>query len=228
MKAVILAGGYGKRLRPLTDDKPKPLVEVAGKPIIEWQIHWLKSFGITSFFVLAGYKKEALIEWISKNQQRLNVSIATLTEEEPLGTGGAIRRLKDFISDDFIVINGDILTNIDINKMVLKDCIVAIALVPLRSPYGIVSIDDNGKIIRFVEKPLLKEYWINAGVYKMKPEVFEYLPEKGDIEKITFPSLAEKGLLKGVTYENVYWRSIDTIKDYEEASVEIPEVFKKL
>lgn len=228
MKAVILAGGYGKRLRPLTDDKPKPLVEIAGKPIIEWQILWLKSFGISSFFILAGYKKEALIDWVSKNQQRLNVSIAILTEEEPLGTGGAIKRLKDFINDDFIVINGDILTNIDISKMILKDCITSIALVPLRSPYGIVTVDENGKIIRFVEKPLLKEYWINAGVYKMKPEVFEYLPEKGDIEKTTFPLLAEKGLLRGVTFENIYWRSIDTIKDYEEASVEVPEVFKKL
>ena len=229
MKAVILAGGYGKRLRPLTDDKPKPLVEVAGRPILEWQILWLKSFGISSFFILAGYRKDVLVDWVSKNEGRLGVNIALLTEEEPLGTGGAIKRLNGFIHDEeFVVTNGDIITNLDITKMKLNECLTGIALVPLRSPYGVVQIDDDGKIIHFVEKPILKEYWINAGVYKMKPEIFEYLPEKGDIEKTTFPLLAEKGLLKGITFENVYWRSIDTIKDYEEASVEIPEVFKKL
>jgi len=229
MKAVILAGGYGKRLRPLTDDKPKPLVEIAGKPILEWQILWLKSFGISSFFILAGYKKDVLVDWISKKQEKLGVSIAILTEEEPLGTGGAIKRLNDFIhNEEFVVTNGDILTNLDITKMKLNECVAGIALVPLRSPYGVVQIDGNGKIIHFVEKPVLKEYWINAGVYKMKSEIFEYLPEKGDIEKTTFPLLSEKSLLKGVTFENVYWRSIDTIKDYEEASVEIPEVFKGL
>jgi len=229
MKAVILAGGYGKRLRPLTDDKPKPLVEISGKPILEWQILWLKSFGINSFFILAGYKKDVLVDWISKNQEKLGVSIAILTEEEPLGTGGAIKKLNDFIhNEEFVVTNGDILTNLDITKMKLDECVAGIALVPLRSPYGVVQIDGNGKIIHFVEKPVLKEYWINAGIYKMKSEIFEYLPEKGDIEKTTFPLLSEKSLLRGVTFENVYWRSIDTIKDYEEASVEIPEVFKGL
>lgn len=229
MKAVILAGGYGKRLRPLTDDKPKPLVEVSGKPILEWQIIWLRSFGITSFFILAGYRKDVLIDWVSKNQERLNVSIAILTEEEPLGTGGAIKRLQDFIKgEEFIVTNGDIITNIDIMKMELEDDLAGIALVPLRSPYGVVQLEPNGKISRFVEKPVLKEYWINSGVYKMRSEIFEYLPEKGDVEKTTFPLLAEKKLLRGITFQNVYWRSIDTIKDYEEASIEVPEVFKKL
>ena len=229
MKAIILAGGYGKRLRPLTDDKPKPLVEIAGKPILEWQILWLKSYGITSFFILAGYKKDVLVDWISKNQGRLGVSIAILTEEEPLGTGGAIKRLKGFLRDEeFIVTNGDIITNLDITKLNLDNCIASIALVPLRSPYGVVQLNAEGKITRFVEKPVLKEYWINAGVYKMKSEIFEYLPDKGDIEKTTFPLLAERGLLKGITFENVYWRSIDTIKDYEEALVELPEVFKRL
>jgi len=222
MKAVILAGGYGKRLRPLTDDKPKPLVEISGKPILEWQILWLKSFGINSFFILAGYRKDVLIDWIAKNQEKLGISIAILTEEEPLGTGGAIKRLNDFIHDEeFVVTNGDILTNLDITKMKLNECLAGIALVPLRSPYGVVQIDDNGKITRFDEKPVLKEYWINAGVYKMKSEIFEYLPEKGDIEKTAFPLLAEKGLLKGITFENIYWRSIDTIKDYEEALKEL-------
>ncbi|MDT7873106.1 MAG: nucleotidyltransferase family protein [Sulfolobaceae archaeon] len=228
MKAVILAGGFGKRLKPLTDERPKPLIEIAGKPIIEWQIKWLKKFGVTSVFVLAGYKKEVLIDWVAKNQDKLGIPIAILTEDQPLGTGGAIKRLNGFISngEKFFVLNGDILTNLDLSKLGDDKAVAVISLVPLRSPFGIVKVDSKGNIIQFVEKPVLKDFWINAGIYSMNSEIFEYLPEKGDIEKETFPLLAQKGLLKGITFDDVYWRSIDTLKDYEEANAEITEVFK--
>jgi Nucleoside-diphosphate-sugar pyrophosphorylase involved in lipopolysaccharide biosynthesis/translation initiation factor 2B, gamma/epsilon subunits (eIF-2Bgamma/eIF-2Bepsilon) len=228
MKAVILAGGFGKRLRPLTDERPKPLIEIAGKPIIEWQIKWLKKFGVTSVFVLAGYKKEVLIDWVAKNQDKLGIPIAILTEDQPLGTGGAIKRLNGFISngEKFFVLNGDILTNLDLSKLGDDKAVAVISLVPLRSPFGIVKVDRNGNIMQFVEKPVLKDFWINAGIYSVNSEIFEYLPEKGDIEKETFPLLAQKGLLKGITFDDVYWRSIDTLKDYEEANAEITEVFK--
>ena len=228
MKAVILAGGFGKRLRPLTDERPKPLIEIAGKPIIEWQIKWLKKFGVTSVFVLAGYKKEVLIDWVAKNQDKLGIPIAILTEDQPLGTGGAIKRLNGFISngEKFFVLNGDILTNLDLSKLGDDKAVAVISLVPLRSPFGIVKVNSNGNITQFVEKPILKDFWINAGIYSMNSEIFEYLPEKGDIEKETFPLLAQKGLLKGITFDDVYWRSIDTLKDYEEANAEITEVFK--
>jgi NDP-sugar pyrophosphorylase family protein len=228
MKAVILAGGFGKRLRPLTDERPKPLIEIAGKPIIEWQIKWLKKFGVKSVFVLAGYKKEVLIDWVAKNQDKLGIPIAILTEDQPLGTGGAIKRLNGFISngEKFFVLNGDILTNLDLSKLGDDKAVAVISLVPLRSPFGIVKVDSEGNIIQFVEKPVLKDFWINAGIYSMNSEIFEYLPEKGDIEKETFPLLAKKGLLKGITFDDVYWRSIDTLKDYEEANAEITEVFK--
>ncbi|MCY0859939.1 MAG: nucleotidyltransferase family protein [Sulfolobaceae archaeon] len=230
MKAVILAGGYGKRLRPFTDEKPKPLLEVAGRPILEWQILLLKKkFNISSFIILAGYKKEVLLEWVTNNQQRLGISPMIATESEPLGTGGAIKHVEDFLKseDEFLVLNGDIITNIDINKLELNNAIVAISLVPLRSPYGVVQLKDD-RIVQFVEKPLLKDYWINAGIYKMSSDVFDYLPEKGDIEKTTFPLLAEKGLLQGVKFEDAYWRSIDTLKDLEEASAEVPQVFSDI
>jgi NDP-sugar pyrophosphorylase family protein len=228
MKAVILAGGFGKRLRPLTDERPKPLIEIAGKPIIEWQIKWLKKFGVTSVFVLAGYKKEVLIDWVAKNQDKLRIPIAILTEDQPLGTGGAIKRLDGFISngEKFFVLNGDILTNLDLSKLEDDKAVAVISLVPLRSPFGIVKVNSDGNITQFVEKPILKDFWINAGIYSMNSEIFEYLPEKGDVEKETFPLLAQKGLLKGITFDDVYWRSIDTLKDYEEANAEITEVFK--
>ncbi|BCS91428.1 nucleotidyltransferase family protein [Metallosphaera javensis (ex Sakai et al. 2022)] len=216
MKALILAGGFGKRLRPFTDDKPKPLLEIAGKPILEWQILWLKKYGIREFVILTGYKKEALIDWASTNSDRLEVNIVYSVENEPMGTGGAIRKVRHFINEDFLVVNGDILTNLDVNML----SSMSIALVPLKSPYGIVEVNGE-KVSRFVEKPTLYDHWINAGVYRLSPSVFDYLPEKGDIERTTFPRLAEMGLLRAVKFEKVYWRSIDSVKDMEEAGNEV-------
>lgn len=227
-KVVILAGGFGKRLRPLTTDKPKPLVEVAERPIIEWQILHFKSLGYTDFVVLAGYKWEKLVEHLGSGR-RLGVRIAYVVEDEPLGTGGAIKNASHILAseDYFVVVNGDIITNLDANHLVErlktnKQVIGVIALVPLRSPYGIVEVDESGRILKFIEKPTL-DYWINAGVYAFKPEVLEWLPEKGDIERKGFPELAEHGRLVGVRFQGVFWRSIDTIKDVEEATRQLQE-----
>ena len=225
--AVILAGGLGRRLRPLTSDRPKPMVEVAGKPIVEWQIMWLKKYGIRTFIVLTGYLKEKIIDYLGSGS-RLGVNITYVVEDVPLGTGGAIKNAEGILKkiDRFIVINGDIITNIDVNILLnsLTDRYLAsIALVPLKSPYGIVKVDEEGNVRSFLEKPLIKDYLINAGVYVMRPGILDYLPVKGDIEKTTFPTLASKGLLKGVVFENVYWRSIDTLKDLEEVSKDIED-----
>ncbi|BBG25302.1 nucleotidyltransferase family protein [Sulfuracidifex tepidarius] len=225
MHAVILAGGFGKRLRPLTDDRPKPLIEVAGKPIIEWQILHFKRYGISSFIFLTGYKWDVLAEWVSKNEKRLKISAYFSIEEEPLGTGGALKKVKEILGEqnEFIVTNGDVVTNLDFSKMDVKESVATIALVPLKSPYGIVETKD-GLITSFREKPVLENYMINAGVYMMSPKIFDLLPDRGDVEKATFPKLAEAGQLKGAKFKDVYWRSIDTLKDIEEASSELPQV----
>ncbi len=229
VKALILAGGFGKRLRPLTIDRPKPLVEVAGRPIIEWQILWLRSHGVREFIVAAGYKWEKLVEHLGSGK-RLGVSIAYVVEDEPLGTGGAIKNAEHLLKgeDVFIVLNGDIITDLDVNRLLERiraesSAVAAIALVPLRSPYGVVEVDEEDRIVRFIEKPML-EYWINAGVYAMKPAIFSYLPDKGDIERQGFPQLAEEKKLLGVKFRDVYWRSIDTVKDLEEAARQIQEL----
>ncbi len=227
VKVVILAGGFGKRLRPLTIEKPKPLVEVAGRPIIEWQILHFKSLGFRDFVVLAGYRWEKLVEYLGSGR-RLGVRIAYVVEDEPLGTGGAIRNAMHLLSGEeyFFVINGDVITNLDARRVaeaLQGDTVGAIALVPLRSPYGIVEIDEENHIRKFIEKPVL-DYWINAGVYALRPEVAKWLPEKGDIEKHGFPELAEQRLLVGVPFRDVYWRSIDTVKDVEEASRQLQEM----
>ncbi|MGC9071663.1 MAG: nucleotidyltransferase family protein [Acidilobus sp.] len=226
--ALILAGGYGKRLRPLTDDRPKPLVEVTGKPIILWQIEWLKKHGINDIVVLAGYRKEKIIEALGSGS-KYGVSVTYVVEDEPLGTGGAVRnaRLAFASREPFLVLNGDIITNIDPTKLLkaleASDAIGTIALVQLRSPYGIVEVGEGGKVLSFREKPILEGYWINAGVYALKPEVEEYLPQKGDLEAHTFPLLAKEQKLLAITFDlnSHYWRSIDTYKDLEEVSADI-------
>lgn len=226
MKAVIIAGGLGKRLRPLTEDRPKPLVEVAGKPIIEWQIGWLRECGISNIIILAGYYREKLIEFLGSGS-RFGVSVAYVIEDEPLGTGGAIKNAESVIGNEvFVAVNGDVITNIPVEELIehlngFPNAVAAVALVPLRSPYGIVGVDGSGRILSFVEKPVLDEYLINAGVYVMRPEIFKYLPTKGDIERETFPKLAYEGRLVGKIFKGCYWRSIDTVKDVEEAGREL-------
>src|SRR5271156_5070305 len=110
MKALILAGGEGKRLRPLTNDKPKPLLEVGGKPIIEWQIEWMKGYGVDYFVISAGYMKEKLIEYLGTGA-KLGVDINFVVENEPLGTAGAIKSAVGILGreEKFVVTNGDII-----------------------------------------------------------------------------------------------------------------------
>ncbi len=205
-------------------------MEVAGKPIIQWQIEWLKRYGLREIIVLGGYLYEKLIEFLG-NGSRFGVRIAYVIEEEPLGTGGALKNAEHLlrVEDLFVVVNGDIITNLNPLRLVevlreRSNVIAAMAAVPLRSPYGILDIDSEGYINAFIEKPLLKDYWINAGVYAMKPAILEYLPERGDIERSTFPRLAKERRMIALRYENVFWRSIDTYKDVEEASKELEEM----
>lgn len=220
MKVVVLAGGLGRRLRPLTDDRPKAMVSVCGKPLIEWHIYWLKRYGFNEFVLLLGHAKEKVIEHLGSGR-RLGIKVSYVVEDEPLGTGGAIKNAESVLKNDdwFLVINGDIVT--DLNPLHLiedvrssSDVIVSIALVYMKSPYGIVKIED-GYVREFLEKPVI-DYMINAGVYAMKSKIFSYLPEKGDIEVTTFPLLAKQRLLKGYVFRQVFWKSIDTIKDLEE------------
>src|ERR1035438_542556 len=106
MKAVILAGGQGKRLRPLTDQKPKPLIDVGGKPLMEWQIEWLKSFGVTSFVILAGYLSEKIISHLS-DKEKFGIDVEFAIEKQPLGTGGALSNAKKFLEkeSEFVMVN---------------------------------------------------------------------------------------------------------------------------
>ncbi len=226
--AIVLAGGLGKRLRPLTLELPKILLPLGSRSVAEYLFEWLKFYGINEVFMLVGYLREKTIEALGSGA-RYGVYVSYIVEDEPLGTGGALRNAAHIIgrAERVIAVNGDIVTNIDPRKLLeaLKgDVIASIAAVPLRSPYGVLDIE-NEKIVGFREKPILKDYWINAGVYGITRDIIEYLPEKGDVEVSTFPLLASKNMLSVVKYETppYYWRSIDSPKDLEEVPREIED-----
>lgn len=230
MITVILAGGLGKRLRPLTSDRPKPMIQINNTPIIELQVKWLKKFGITDIIVLVGHLREKIKHHLADGE-KFGVNISYIEENVPLGTGGALKNAKDHIiqngnSDSgFFVINGDILTNLDPFTISEKGS-MTLALVPLKSTFGIV--ETNGDLVsKFVEKPSIEDTWVNAGVYYFSNEIFDYLPDKGNLETVTLPMLVEKQKLKAKKFSNSYWRSIDSHKDVDEASQEIEQVFKK-
>ena len=218
-----MAGGLGKRLRPLTDERPKPMIEVLNIPIIEWQIKWFKKYGIDEIIICVGYLKELIMNYIGSGR-RFGVRVGYVVEEEPLGTGGALKNSESLLDSSmqsgFFLINGDVLTNLDPTRL-NNGHSAALALVPLRSPFGVVELDKNLDVLGFVEKPQIKDRWINAGIYFFTNEVFKYLPENGNIEVTALPIMAKEKKLKAIRYENSFWRSIDSHKDIEEAGKEL-------
>lgn len=235
MKAVILAGGFGKRLRPLTNKLPKPLLRIGNVPIVVWQLDWLKTYGVNDVIICAGYLKDKIVEFVD-NGSRFELNVEYSFEDSPLGTGGALKKARDLLigSSNFLMLNGDILTNLDpsgIIRNIDEQTKAAIAVVPLPSPYGIIEFDNNGIINGFREKPLIKSHWINAGIYSLSSSIIDDLPEKGNIETTTFPNLSTERAIKAVKYDEIFWKSVDSHKDIEESAeqlkTQLSEVAKK-
>lgn len=214
-----MAGDFGNSLKPFTDVKPKSMLEIAGRPLIEWQITWLKKFDITDIVICSGHFKEKIINHIG-NGSKFGVRVGYAIEEDALGTAGAIKNAEHLLKGDFYVINGDILSSIDPVQLVGR--MSTLSVVPLQSPFGIVTVDNLKRVTGFTEKPVINNIWINAGVYYFSTGVFEYLPEKGNLEDSVLPILSGSGQLRSVAFQRSYWRSINSHKDLEEAAKDIP------
>ena len=220
MKAIILAGGRGKRLKPITDFVPKPLVPIKNIPIIEWQIKYLKKFNVSEVIICTGYKTKMIENYFK--MKNIGIKIKYSIEKTPLGTGGAIKKAGKMINEkSFFVLNGDTITNIDLNKLKKKQN--SIAAIELRTQYGILETN-NEKILRFKEKKEIPDTWMNAGIYYLQKEILKELPTKGDIEKTFFPDYAKKGKLNTIKFKNTKWYSVDSFKDMEECSLEIEKI----
>ena len=222
LKAIILAGGRGKRLRPITDYVPKPLIPIKNIPIIEWQIKYLKKFGVSEVIICSGYKTEMIENYL--NNKKLGVKITFSIEKKPLGTGGAIKKAGKKIKEkSFIVMNGDIISNIDIKKLLKKEN--SIASIQLKTKFGILQTNED-KITKFDEKKEISDLWMNAGIYHLNKEIIKELPVVGDIEKTVFPKFAKKEKLFTIKFRNSEWYSIDSFKDMEDSSEVIEKIMK--
>jgi NDP-sugar pyrophosphorylase family protein len=223
-KAIVLVGGAGLRMRPLTEDMPKCMIQLHGKPLIHWTLTWLKNYGFTQIVLGVSYRKEVIMDYIKGNPIGVNVDFSEHTQEGETGEGFrlAIERYVD--DENFLAMNGDEFTNLNLEKFAafhLKHKPVAtIAVSPMRSPFGILEI--NGEdIVGFKEKPIIQDKLVNIGIYIFSHSILDYLPMKGAIEKTAFPLLAEKGLLKAYRLgENERWLTINSIKDLSVAEKE--------
>lgn len=226
--AIILAGGEGQRLRPHTNDKPKPMVEVNGKPILAYQLARLQKIGVKEVVFACSYKWEAIREYVGDGE-KFGMKVSYSVEENPLGRGGGIKQAMKFLSPDWentLVLNGDILSDSNLEEMIKKhldtQAIATLTVIPLRSPYGIVEFDDKDEVLGFKEKPILP-HWINAGMYAFNQAIESMLPDVGDHETKTFPLLPKDKFF--VVRSTDYWRGIDTMKDLIEAEKEVATVF---
>ncbi|WP_174264022.1 nucleotidyltransferase family protein [Phytoactinopolyspora halotolerans] len=223
-QAVILAGGKGSRLRPLTDSVPKAMIEIAGRCIIDHQIEWLAQSGVSDVVVSAGYLHEVLTEHLQGHAQPVRVH--TVVEDEPLGRGGGLKYAGKHLpqpGEAWYALNADIWTRFDLREMaayhVERDAVATIGLARPRIPWGVVDVDEFGRVIDFVEAPP-SPYPVNGGIYVFSPRILDLLPAVGDHERSTFPLLAKQRQLAGFPIEG-YWRAIDTAKDVSEAAKEL-------
>ena len=217
-----MAGGRGKRLKPITDYVPKPLIPINNIPIIEWQIKYLKKFDIDEVVICSGYKTTMIENYLKMKD--LGIKIKFSIEKSPLGTGGAIKKASKMIKGkEFFVINGDTITDIDLKK--LAKIPNSIAAIELKTKYGILDIKDQ-KIIKFREKKEIADTWMNAGIYYLQKSIVKELPIKGDIEKTLFPKYAKLGKLNMIKFKNLKWYSIESFKDMEDCALEIKKIIK--
>jgi glucose-1-phosphate cytidylyltransferase len=216
IETVILCGGRGTRAYPHTVEVPKPLLDVAGRPVLEHVMHIYESQGARSFVLAAGYKIGMVREFAESLPPDWNVRVVDTGEDA--NTGDRVLRCRDLVGERFFLTYSDGVGNVDLNALLLhhntSGALATITTVPLPSQYGTVDIDDNGVVRRFKEKPLLRDHWINGGFFVMEASVFE-LWKGEDLEKEVLPALAAAGELSAYRHHG-FWKSMDTYKDAQE------------
>jgi NDP-sugar pyrophosphorylase family protein len=231
MKGLILAGGKGTRLRPLTLNTPKPIVPVANAPFLLYQLDLMASAGIGDVILSLSYQPRK-IEDLLKDGSDYGVSIHYAVEGSPLGTGGAFKNAEDQIDSTTVVFNGDVLTGVDLPAVIRRHretgAVATIVLTPVENPsaYGLVETASDGAVRRFIEKPGPDEITcntINAGIYVLEPSVLQYMPkdEPYSFERGLFPTLLEKKERVISSILDQYWIDIGTPKKYLEVHQDI-------
>ncbi|MBN1109620.1 MAG: NDP-sugar synthase [Methanomassiliicoccales archaeon] len=232
-QAVILAGGEGTRLRPLTDTRPKPLLPVLGMPCIEYVISSLAEAGVEHIILACGYRSQDLIRMLGDGR-RLGLEMEFAFEERPMGTAGAVKLLQDRLEPTFVVGSGDTMTDADLGALIdfhyERGAEATMGLTEVGRPeqFGIVGVDAEGRIERFKEKPRSEEVFsrvINAGTYVLNRNIIDLVPEgtKFDFSKDLFPDLLRRGRGLYASPLRGYWKDIGRPEDLYLANIEMAE-----
>lgn len=232
MQAVILVGGFGTRMRPLTNTRPKPLIPFANEPLLLHTIRQLAAGGVTEIVLSTFYLPETFDELVPLGR-KVGAEVLLSTERSPMGTSGAVKLLEDRLEERFLVLNGDVLVDVDFGALVAEHersraaATLALMRVPDPSAFGLVPVDASGAVQAFLEKPGQDEWvtdLINAGVYVLERKVLEHVePGPSSFERHLFPSLLASGaLVRG--YELLgYWRDLGTPVAYMQAQFDLLE-----
>ncbi len=228
MQAVILAGGKGARLGEFTKDLPKPMLKIGGKPVLQHQLELLKKHGITDVIILVNYLKNSIIEYFGKGEQ-LGISVSYYEEQEPLGTAGGIREIQNQLKSDFLVLYGDVMINMDIERLVefhqQKHSQCTLVLHPNNHPFDsdLVEINDNKQIVAFHPKPHPEDFLyhnlVSAGVYVFSKEIIEFIEKgkKADFGRQIFPVIYDKVCMFGYNTAE-YLKDMGTPGRFEEVN----------
>ena len=233
MKVVILAGGKGTRLLPYTTVFPKPLMPIGDQPILELVIKQLKSYNLTDIILAVGHLKELVMAFFSDGT-KLGVRITYSVDDKPLGTAGPLGSLRNELQDTFLVMNGDVLTTLNFNKIIESHrktgAIATIALTKrkVKIDYGVPELDEERNIIGFSEKPEIS-YFVSMGIYLFEPKILDYI---ADNQYIDFPDLLKKLIesnerVKGYVCDD-YWLDIGRVEDYARANDELKTIYSQL
>ena len=231
MKAVIMAGGEGTRLRPLTSNAPKPMLPVANRPMMEHVINLLKQHGFDEIVVTVAFLANHIKTYFGDGSE-FGVTMSYADEPVPLGTAGSVGNARHLLDETFMVISGDVLTDIDLSQVLAfhreKGAMATIGLTPVENPleFGIVITREDGSIERFLEKPTWGQVFsdtINTGIYVLEPEIFDYIPEgrSVDFSGEVFPALLAAGKpMYGAIVEG-YWEDVGTLEAYLSAHQDV-------
>ncbi len=227
MKAVVMAGGFGTRIQPLTHSRPKPMLPIVNKPMMEHTMMKLRDVGIEEFIVLLYFKPEIIKEYFGDGSD-FGIKITYVVPDDDYGTAGAVKLAQEHIGDEnFIIISGDLVTDFDFKKIFdyhkEKNSKLTITLTSVENPleFGVVIANENGTIEKFLEKPSWGEVFsdtINTGIYVIEPEILEYIPksENFDFAKDLFPSLMKEGVELMAGYAQGYWRDVGNPESYRD------------
>lgn len=231
IKAVLMAGGKGSRIRPLTLSRPKPMIPVANRPMIEYIVDKVKKSGFNELVVTLSYLKGQIKNLLEKDYPDMNIKYSV--EKKPLGTAGGVKKASKYIDDTFFVLSGDVLVDIDLNEILnfhkKNKAIATMVLTPVEDPsqYGIAVLDDKNHIVKFLEKPSPHEVFskiANTGTYILEPEIFDYINNKKreiDFSKDIFPQLiTEKARMCGYILDG-YWNDVGRPKTYLQANYDV-------